>query len=223
MAQVDEAGKQLSSIKLDDCFGTDLVSILSDPQGTRLKQLKSQIELFKHTGIEGKESGDKKTPDSETLSSGVIKYEMMYHPEKSRMQEVARVSQLEQRLARLESVVGASDEKLAKFTPNLRSQGVIESVQHLAAKAALLDSNQVDAMESRIANLTHRMDSIVQKRAVIPADSDRDQKVTEMYDIVKKTEAISQILPQTVERLISLNAIHRRGNFFSTYSSAIFI
>lgn len=215
MAQVDEAGKQLNSIKLDDCFGTDLVVTLSDPQGIRLKQLKSQIEQFKHVndGIKDNNNENNKKPEviNDNCQTGVMKYEMLYLPEKSRMQEVARVAQLEQRLAKLENLLGSSDEKLAKFTQNLKSQGILESVQQLAAKSALLDSNQVDAMESRIASLTNKMDNIAHKKSTMPADSERDQKISEMYDIVKKTEAMSQILPQTVERLIALNAIHRRG------------
>ncbi|KAF7988963.1 hypothetical protein HCN44_007273 [Aphidius gifuensis] len=217
MAQVDEAGKQLNSIKLDDCFGTDLVVTLSDPQGIRLKQLKSQIEQFKHAGIKDNNNEKNEKPEviNDNCQNGVMKYEMLYLPEKSRMQEVARVAQLEQRLAKLENLLGSSDEKLAKFTQNLKSQGILESVQQLAAKSALLDSNQVDAMESRIASLTNKMDNIAHKKSTMPADSERDQKISEMYDIVKKTEAMSQILPQTVERLIALNAIHRRAGEFS--------
>jgi len=32
-----------------------------------------------------------------------------------------------------------------------------------------------------------------------------------MYEIMKKTDAISQILPQTVERLLALSDIHQQG------------
>lgn len=32
-----------------------------------------------------------------------------------------------------------------------------------------------------------------------------------MYDIMKKTDSISQILPQTVERLLALSDIHQQG------------
>lgn len=136
---------------------------------------------------------------------------MVYLPERSRMQETARVAQLEHRLARLEGVVGTSDDKLAKFTQNLKSQGVIEAVQQLAAKSALLDSTQVEAMEGRIATLSHRLDTVAQKKSALSADSERDQKIAEMYDIMQKTEPLAQVLPETIERMIALNAIHRRG------------
>lgn len=32
-----------------------------------------------------------------------------------------------------------------------------------------------------------------------------------MYEIMKKTDAISQILPQTVNRLLALSEIHQQG------------
>lgn len=97
------------------------------------------------------------------------------------------------------------------FRQNLKSQGVLDAVQQLAAKSALLDSTQIEAMEGRIATLSHRMDAVAQKKSALPAETERDQKISEMYEIVKKTETISQILPQTVERMIALAAVHRRG------------
>lgn len=32
-----------------------------------------------------------------------------------------------------------------------------------------------------------------------------------MYDIMKQTETMSEILPQTVNRMLALNAIHQQG------------
>lgn len=37
IVQVEEAGKQLNNLKLDESLGTDLVATLTDPQGTMLK------------------------------------------------------------------------------------------------------------------------------------------------------------------------------------------
>ncbi|KAK0174692.1 hypothetical protein PV327_010430 [Microctonus hyperodae] len=214
MAQVEEAGKQLNSLKLDECLGTDLVATLSDPQGTRLKQLESQIELFKSAG--GQEIKKEQPKDSDTPTvNGVLKYEMIYLPERAKMQEVTRVAQLEQRLARLENVIGVHDDKLDKFTQNLKSQGVVEAVQQLSAKTALLDSTQIEAMGSRVTTLIHKMDTLAQKKSSMPPDNERDQKVAEMYEILKKTETMSQILPQTVERMVSLKAIHSRAGEFT--------
>jgi hypothetical protein len=37
-------------------------------------------------------------------------------------------------------------------------------------------------------------------------------QVNELYDLVKKTEMLSQILPQTLDRLLALESLHRQGN-----------
>ncbi|XP_034948789.1 dynactin subunit 2 [Chelonus insularis] len=214
IAQVEEAGKQLNILKLDETLGTDLVATLTDPQGTRLKQLVHQIEEFKSIGSAEK-SSDKPENLPEEKATGFLKYEMMFYPEKAKMQEAARVAQLEQRLARLEHVIGTNDDKFAKFSQNLKSQGVIEAVQQLAAKSALLDSSQVEIMEGRIATLSHRMDTVAQKKSSLPVDTEREQKINEMYEIFKKTEPLAQVLPQTVDRMIALNSIHRRAADFN--------
>lgn len=36
-----------------------------------------------------------------------------------------------------------------------------------------------------------------------------------MYEIMKKTDAIAQILPQTVERLLTLSDIHQQGKIIN--------
>ncbi|EFN86317.1 Probable dynactin subunit 2 [Harpegnathos saltator] len=151
----------------------------------------------------------------ESAEPGILKYQMMYLPEKARMQEVARVAQLEQRLCCLENLIGTSNDKLSKFSQYLKSQGIMDAVQQLEAKASLLDVNQLDTIETRLGTLIYRMDSIAQKKAAVTQDSEQEQKIAEMYEIMKKTDAISQILPQTVNRLLALNEIHQQAATFS--------
>lgn len=61
-----------------------------------------------------KSSESKKT--DELVDPGTLKYQMMYLPEKARMQEAARIAQLEQRLCCLENIIGSSNDKLSKFS-----------------------------------------------------------------------------------------------------------
>lgn len=213
ISQVQLLAKQLDTLKLEECLGPDLIATLSDPQGTRMKQLISQIEAFKQTSIPTSETVSKaeSTKDDKTSESGVLKYQMMYLPEKARMQETARIAVLEQRLCSLETIIGTTSDKLSKFSQNLRGQGVMESLQELGAKAALLDTYQIDVAETRLAALIHRMDNIAQKKAALALDSEQEQKISEMYDIMKQTETMSQILPQTVNRMLALNSIHQQA------------
>jgi len=61
-----------------------------------------------------KTSESKKT--DELVEPGTLKYQIMYLPEKARMQEAARIAQLEQRLCCLENIIGTSNDKLSKFS-----------------------------------------------------------------------------------------------------------
>lgn len=214
ISQVEMIGQQLNSIKLDECLGSDLVAALSDPQGTQIKELMSQIEAFKETSILTSTS-DEKTKVEESAEPGVLKYQMMYLPEKARMQEAARMSLLEERLCNLENAIGTGNENLTKFSQNLKCQGIMEAVQQLAAKAALLDTNQLDTIESRLATVIHRMDNIAQQKSALAQDSGYEQKISEMYDIVKKTESVTEVLPRTVNRMLALNTIHQQAANFS--------
>lgn len=58
----------------------------------------------------------------------------------------------------------------------------MEAVQELGAKAALLDTYQLDVIESRLATLIHKMDNVAQKKAALTLDSEQEQKVS--YSVV---------------------------------------
>lgn len=165
----------------------------------------SQIESFKQTSVPASKSGSKKTKES--VEPGVLKYHMMYLPEKARLQEAARIAQLEQRLCCLENIIGTSNDKLSKFSQvgfviishayifrinlfdfsffsqNLKCQGIMEAVQQLEAKATLLDVNQLDTIETRLGTLIYRMDSIAQKKATTEQESEQEQKVKHQPNI----------------------------------------
>ncbi|CAK9823063.1 Dynactin subunit 2 [Anthophora retusa] len=209
--------KQLDSLKLEECLGADLVATLSDPQGTRLKQLVSQIEAFKQTSILTSEpdSNTQSTKIDTTSDAGMLKYQMMYLPEKARMQEAARIATLERRLSTLETIIGTTSDKLSKFSQTLKCQGLIAAVQELGAKATLLDRHQLDMIDSRLATLINKMDTIAQKKAALTLDTEQEQKISEMYDIMKQTETMAEILPQTVNRMLALNMIHQQAATFS--------
>lgn len=214
ISQVQHLEKQLDSLKLEECLGADLIATLSDPQGTRLKQLISQIEAFKQTNIPASQSDSKEQgmKTDKAAEPGILKYQMMYLPEKARMQEAARITLLEQRLCNLESVIGTVTDK---FSQNIKCQGIMEAVQKLTAKVELLDVYQINVIESKLATVIHKMDNIQQKKAALSLDSEQEQKISEMYDIMKQTETMSHVLPQAVNRMLALNTIHQQAATFS--------
>lgn len=217
ISQVEQLGKEINDLKLEDSLGSGLIEQLSDPQGARLKQLISQIEVFRNTGALQSEAEIKSEAavTTETPAPGILEYKMMYLPEKARMQEIARIVQLEQRLCCLENIIGTSNENYSIFSRNLKCQGIMDAVQQLSAKAALLDTSQLDAIESRLSALIYRIDTIAQKKSTLTPDSEMKQKIEEMYKIMKKTENMSDILPLTINRMTSLSIIHEQAANFN--------
>ena len=80
------------------------------------RELQSQIEIFKQ-----KKATESSIPKKEVSAasqdlakSGTLKYQMIYHPDKAKVQDIARMSNLEKRLGHLESLIGISDDSTAK-------------------------------------------------------------------------------------------------------------
>lgn len=66
------------------------------------------IEQLKTTAADQPES------ESGTSTDGIV-YQFNYKPELARLQQTARLAELESRLHRLEAVLGATDDKLARL------------------------------------------------------------------------------------------------------------
>lgn len=124
--QVEQSLKLLADLKLEETLGEEVVQKISDPEGAQIKQypilytlvmgkvnyfrkLLSQLEQFKNKINEKPEAETNATEDS-------IIYQFKYRPEQAKLQQTARVAELESRLHKLESVLGASSDKLSRLT-----------------------------------------------------------------------------------------------------------
>lgn len=123
----------------------------------------------------------------------------------------ARIAKLEHRLHQLEQAIGAQPEKLSRLTAVTNTTNVLEAVHQLSTKAALLQVDKLDLIESRLATLTGKLDAIAEKSSGSSEDAKRDQKVIELYDIAKRTEPVAEILPDIIERMQALEALHKYG------------
>ncbi|KAF2903638.1 hypothetical protein ILUMI_02545 [Ignelater luminosus] len=206
--QVQEALNKLLDLRLEESLGAEVVSSITDPQGAQLKQLFSQLEQFKASVNEKVES---QTDSDEST----IVYQLNYRPEQARFVQTNRLAELEHRLHRLETVLGASSDKLSRLSSMTSKGSLIETAQHLCATASMLDSSQLDHIEGRLTALSQKLESIAEKKAKISEDSEKDRMILELYEIVKNSQDISKVLPQTVERLKALEALHNRATEFT--------
>lgn len=123
----------------------------------------------------------------------------------------ARIAKLEHRLHQLEQAIGAQPEKLSRLTALTNTNNVLEAVHQLSTKTALLQTDKLDVIETRLNTLTGKMDAIAEKSSGSADDAKRDQKVVELYEIAKRTEPVAEILPDIIERMQALEALHKYG------------
>jgi len=87
---------------------------------------------------------------------------------------------------------------------------VQSAVSSLASRTKLLDPNQLEQVESRLAVVQQRLTQIAEKKEVAEQTA-KLNKVSELYDVVHKWEAVSDSLPHIVERLDALQQLHDQG------------
>lgn len=120
-----------------------------------------------------------------------------------------RLSELEHKLNKIEQIVGAKPEKLSRLNSSLDTKNLLEAVQQLSTRSALLQPSQLDVIEQRLANVSTKMDQF--KDSSGGGDREREQKITELYQLAKSTEPIVKILPDMLERMKTLEALHSYG------------
>ncbi|KAK4875442.1 hypothetical protein RN001_011864 [Aquatica leii] len=206
--QVQQALEKLTDLKLEESLGGDLISSIIDPQGAQMKKLLSQLEQFKATMNEAPES------QSQSEDNAIV-YQLNFKPEQARFTQTNRLAELEHRLHRLETVLGASSDKLSRLASMTSKNNLFETAQHLCATASMLDSAQLDHIEGRLTAFVQMLDTIAEKRGKISEDAEKDKMILELYDALKNSEGLSKILPQTIERLKSLEALHNKATEFT--------
>ena len=180
---VGTAKKVLESLKLEQVIGNE-----ANNSDVEVKRLMTKIDDYKKSGA----------GDAVKLNVGLA--------------QTTRIAELEHRLHLIEVAIGAKPEKISRLAA-IGANNLLEAVQTLSAKAALLQPNQLDMVEARLANLLGKMNAIAEKASSNGQDSAREQKILELYDVAKKTEPIVQILPEMLHRMQTLESLHRYGEY----------
>lgn len=190
---VGSSQKMLESLRLEQALGKETVK--GDAEAQRLL---NQVGEFKKTN------------------------KIVSIPEDNKsLAQTARLAELDQRLHTLEKAIGAKPEKLSRLAGVLNHSNLIEAVQQLATRAALLQPNQLDLVEARLQNLAIKMDAISSRGAGSDATEDaaeaqaKEQRMKELYEIGKRTEPITQTLPEVLSRMQALESLHKYANNFS--------
>jgi hypothetical protein len=125
------------------------------------------------------------------------------------LNQTSRIAELEHKLHQLELVLGAKPDKVSRLASSLGTSSLLEAVQQLSTKAALLQPQQLDLIEARLANLIQKMDAIAQKSSGSTQDSAKDQKVSlsSVYE-----ELFTNLMITVSHRLLNFMILLRKPN-----------
>uniref|UniRef100_A0A671SHX1 Dynactin subunit 2 n=1 Tax=Sinocyclocheilus anshuiensis TaxID=1608454 RepID=A0A671SHX1_9TELE len=202
--QAAQLKQQLVSAHLDSLLGPNAHINLTDPDGALAKRLLTQLEVARGVrsgaGAEGKTAAPK-GPD------GVILYELHSRPEQEKFTESAKVAELERRLAELEMAVGSGSEK------QVLVMCLQDTIELLQARVGALDAVMLDQVEARLQSVLGKMNEIAKHKAAIE-DAETQNKVSQLYDVVQKWDAMASCLPQLLQRLLAVRELHEQAMQF---------
>ncbi|RTG85036.1 dynactin 2 [Schistosoma bovis] len=125
------------------------------------------------------------------------------------------VADIDRRIHRIEALIGQPDpNKLTALTADTTTHGLLEACSRLSARSSLFQQGYLDMIEARLASLQGKLQAVTEKREAI-ADYDMQNKIAELYELVKKWNDVAESLPVIVERLSTLKSLHEEASQFS--------
>lgn len=213
LQSVAQMQKMLLDLDLEQTLGHDTLFCLSDPQAALRKKMFAQLETLKAGPSRGDTPTAPRGQPPTDLPPGGFSYELYYRPEYSKLQETAKLAMLEDRIKKLENIVGFDSQKLSMLTGQTNGKSLIEVANHLSSKLFLLEAPNVEQVEARLVVLQQRLQQLSEKRTVVE-DADRQGKINELYELLRKADTLSDSLPRVVERLVCLQDLHEQALHF---------
>ncbi|XP_058635732.1 dynactin subunit 2 [Onychostoma macrolepis] len=208
--QAAQLKQQLVSAHLDSLLGPNAHINLTDPDGALAKRLLTQLEVAR--GVRSGAGGESKTAAPKG-PDGVILYELHSRPEQEKFTESAKVAELERRLAELETALGSGSEKQGPLSTGVQGASLMDSIELLQARVSALDAATLDQVEARLQSVLGKMNEIAKHKAAIE-DAETQNKVSQLYDVVQKWDAMASSLPQVVQRLLAVRELHEQAMQF---------
>ncbi|CAH0751653.1 unnamed protein product [Diatraea saccharalis] len=180
--QINTTKKLLEELKLEE-------GELIDPKAEKLKE---------YLSVNAKKKGE------------VVTAHLKLKPEVS-LAQTTRIAQLEHRLHKLEQVAGVRDEEAFQRLQTITGQATLcGAASCLAAQSALVRGGELAGAEARAAALLTGLDAL--KAAVKPTLPEQDDKVNELYKLLKQIDGISHT--EILERMEALEALHNQASNF---------
>ncbi|RWS29048.1 Dynactin subunit 2-A-like protein [Leptotrombidium deliense] len=209
---LNRLSEQLKCLNVEEWAESNILAgVESSPK--LYSQLCSQIENLKDQTLEAK----KETTET---NEHTVTYQLLCNAEISKNRELAKINLVEQRIKRLENIVGNDDQKISFLTSLTNDKSLFEAVNVMSARISQFDSSHLESIEARLKSLLTKLNQVSEKKTQLE-DAEKQNKIDELYDIVMKNEKCSASLPVIASRLNSLNDLHEQAIQFSSALSYI--
>lgn len=193
--------KMLLELDLERVLGASTLRALTDPQAALQSTLASQLERLRSGPTAPAPRCVEEKPPAEPAQG-------------SSVQTTIKVASLEERIKKLENLVGTDAQKLSMLTSHTSGSCLTDVAQLLCSRLHLLESSHLDQVEARLALLQQKMQQCAEKKTALE-ELDKAGKVNELYELLKKADAMGNSLTQVVERLVCLQGLHEQALQFS--------
>lgn len=201
MAQTLETlSVRLHQLQVEDWLDSGVVSLTKPKEKDTIKALESKIDGLK-AGPEDQ--------GSDQLASGLV-YELYCKADRDRVKELGRVAALEQRIKRMESLIGSDERKISYLTALTNDRTIVDAVNVLGAKVSQLDSSVLEAIDGRLTSLGKKLEIIAEKKPQTDT-IEQQRQINELYEIAMAGEKHSQQLPLIMSRLSTLSEVQQEG------------
>lgn len=192
--------------------------IASDVDG--LVQKLTQLEEIRFQNPASMKSAIVKDVDSIQVGSNIenlplIKYELFRKPDKEQILELSKLNFLEQRIKKIENIVGINETpKDANFLNSyLKDQSIMNIVFQLSNKVIQFDHSSLEKIDSRLHSIIENLNQISERKSALENLSASD-KLSELYNFYVKSTQSRQTLPNILERLQVLNDVQEQGWYY---------
>ncbi|XP_054159420.1 dynactin subunit 2-like isoform X1 [Oppia nitens] len=188
---------------------------LNDLQILRFDNTSTLKEVFESVDKSSTDKSETTKSDDNSKGDGQLSYKLMIRSEKSSLSESSRVNALEQRIKRIETLLGSNDNKLSLLNNYLKDRNLSDAVQELSAKVSQFDQNSLERVDSRLHMITDKLSQIAERKQQFE-DLEKNSKINELFDMIEKTEKSRATLPTVLQRLESLNELQEQALQFSS-------
>ncbi|GAN01543.1 dynactin subunit 2-like [Mucor ambiguus] len=210
------------------------------------KSLIKQLEAFKNipatTASDNKEESDT-TVSEKSDKNDTVTYELFYTPETAKMQKENKLSDIDERIAKIEKLVGSNaGQALDELPQNLASTSLVNSLSKLEQQVLVLaQPRQLEMVARRVKVLNSDLDRLNELKsgrkdtsslgfglssAINPQNTpsineaaskdsnDNEAKINKLFATLEKVDPLLNLTPALLTRLKALQTLHTEAASF---------